>query len=91
MAKGTPIQNHLNGFNSIIIDLESLDVRLEDEDEDKVIILVVALPPSYKHFKEIMLYSNTKLYRLMTIRLTCCEKKILILKCLLTTKLKACE
>ena len=32
MAKCTPIQNHLGKFNSIIIDLESLDVKLEDED-----------------------------------------------------------
>ena len=29
------------------------------KDEDKAILLVVSLPPSYKHFKEIMLYSNS--------------------------------
>jgi len=48
MAEGTPVQNHLNDFNSIIVDLESLDVKIEDG--DKVILLVVSLPPSYKHF-----------------------------------------
>jgi len=53
MAKGTPIQKHLNEFNSILVDLESLDVKIEDE--DKAILLVVSLLPSYKHFKEIML------------------------------------
>ena len=37
MAKGTSIQNHLDEFNSILIDLESLDVKIEDE--DKAIIL----------------------------------------------------
>ena len=57
MAEGTPIKKHLNEFNSIVIDLESLDVKIEDE--DKAILLVVSLPPSYKHFKEIMLYSNS--------------------------------
>ena len=56
MAEGTPIQKHLNDFNSIIVDLKSLDVKVEDE--DKAILLVVSLPLSYKHFKEIMLYSN---------------------------------
>ena len=39
------------------MDLESLDVKIDDE--DKAILLVVSLPPSYKHFKEIMLYSNS--------------------------------
>ena len=29
------------------------------EDEDKAILLVVSLPPSYKHFKEIMLHNNS--------------------------------
>ena len=56
MAEGTSIQSHLNEFNSIIIDLENLDVQIEDE--DKAILLVVSLPPTYKHFKEIMLYGN---------------------------------
>jgi hypothetical protein len=28
------------------------------DDEDKAILLVVSLPPSFKHFKEIMLYEN---------------------------------
>ena len=57
MVEGTPVQKHLNEFNSILVDLESLDVKIEDE--DKAILLVVSLPPSYKHFKEIMLYSNS--------------------------------
>jgi len=30
------------------------------EDEDKVILLVVSLSLSYKHFKEIMLYNNNE-------------------------------
>jgi hypothetical protein len=56
MSKGTSMQSHLNEFNSIIVDLESLDVKIDDE--DKAILLVVSLPPSFKHFKEIMLYGN---------------------------------
>jgi len=40
----------------MIVDLKSLDVKIDDE--DKAILLVVSLPPSFKHFKEIMLYCN---------------------------------
>jgi hypothetical protein len=50
------MQSHLNEFNSIIMDLESLDVKIDDE--DKAISLVVSLSPSFKNFKEIMLYGN---------------------------------
>lgn len=56
MQEGTSIQSHLDEFNSILIDLENLEVKLEDE--DKAVLLVVSLPKSYKHFKEIMLYGN---------------------------------
>jgi len=57
MAEGSHVQKHLNEFNSILVDLESLDVKIEDE--DKAIFLVMSLLPSYKHFKEIMIYSNS--------------------------------
>jgi hypothetical protein len=56
MAEGTSIQSHLNEFNSIIVDLEIVDVKIDEE--DKAILLVVSLPPSFKNFKEIMLYGN---------------------------------
>ena len=56
MGEGTPVKNHLNVFNSIIIDLKSLDVKIEDE--EKALLLVVSLPASYKNLKEIFLYSN---------------------------------
>ena len=56
MSEGTPIQSHLDEFNSIIIDLENLDVKIDDE--DKAVLLIVSLPPSHRQFKEIMLYGN---------------------------------
>jgi hypothetical protein len=56
MVEDTSIQSHLNEFSSICVDLESLDVKIDDK--DKAILLVVSLPPSFKHFKEIMLYGN---------------------------------
>ena len=56
MTEGTPVPSNLDEFNSIIIDLENLNVKIDDE--DKVVLLIVPLPPSYRHFKEIMLYGN---------------------------------
>lgn len=57
MAEDTPIQTHLNEFNSICMDLENLDIKIDDE--DKTVILIVSLPPSYRQFREIMLYGNS--------------------------------
>jgi hypothetical protein len=45
MSEGTSMQSHLNEFNSIIVDLESLDVKIDGE--DKTILLVVSLPPFF--------------------------------------------
>jgi hypothetical protein len=56
MSEGTSMQSHLNEFSSIIVDLESLDVKIDDE--NKAILLVVSLSPYFNHFKEIMLYGN---------------------------------
>ena len=58
MVEGTYIQNHLDEFNSIIYDLESLDVKIKDKDEG--ILLVVSLFTFYRHFKDIPSYSNNE-------------------------------
>ena len=53
MSEGTSIQEHLDEFNSILMDLENLEVVINDE--DRAVLLIVSLTPSYKHFHEIML------------------------------------
>jgi hypothetical protein len=35
-----------------------VDIKIDDE--DKAVLLVVSLPSTYKHFKEIMLYGNNE-------------------------------
>ena len=52
MSEGTPIQTHLNEYNSILLDLENLAVTIDDE--DKAVIIITSLPLSFKHFKEII-------------------------------------
>jgi hypothetical protein len=56
MSKDTSMQSHLNKFNSIIVDPESLDVKIDNE--NNTILLIVSLLPSFKYFKGIMFYGN---------------------------------
>ncbi|GJT97762.1 retrovirus-related pol polyprotein from transposon TNT 1-94 [Tanacetum coccineum] len=42
--------------NKLRLKDQNLDVDIDDE--DKAVLLVISLPASYKHFKEIMLYGN---------------------------------
>lgn len=53
MEEGTSIQFYLHDFNTVLFDLEHLDIKMNDE--DKVVLLVYFLPPSHRHFKETML------------------------------------
>lgn len=82
MAEGASIQSHLSEFSFIIIDLENLDVKIEDA--DKAVLLIVSLPPSYKHFKEIMLYGNNDTLSFEDVKLNYIysQNKILTLKCI---------
>ena len=85
MIEGTTTQNHFNDFNSIIIDLKSLDVKIKDE--DKAILLVVSLSPSYNYFKRIILYSNNDTLSFEDAKANLLSKESSILK----FRLKKCE
>ncbi|KAL6345703.1 hypothetical protein AAG906_017443 [Vitis piasezkii] len=50
IEESKPIDDALDEFNKLVLDLESLDFKVEDE--DKAIILLNSLPKSLKHFKE---------------------------------------
>ncbi|GAB2299826.1 hypothetical protein Dimus_038584 [Dionaea muscipula] len=56
MAEGTSIKSHLATFNTIIMDLENHEVTIEDE--DKALLLLCYLPPSFKNFRETVTYDN---------------------------------
>lgn len=55
MKEGSSLTTHIDNFNGIIIDLEDINVKLEDE--YKAIILS-SLLLSYEHFIDILLYGR---------------------------------
>ena len=59
MKEGTPILEHVNIFIKIVSDLLCLEVKLEEE--DKALLLLATLPPSYDHLVTTILYGREHL------------------------------
>ena len=59
MLEGKLIKLHLDEFYSIVLDLQNIDVSLDDE--DLAILLLCSLTPSFKHFRETLLYGRDTL------------------------------
>lgn len=52
--RGTSIIEYIDAFNKIILNLEDINVKIDDE--DKLIIFLSSLPESCGHFVDILLY-----------------------------------
>jgi hypothetical protein len=50
MEEGASIKTHLDEFNSIVVDLRSIDVMVEREDE--VLVLLCSPPDSNKYLRD---------------------------------------
>lgn len=48
------LKNHLDDFNEIMLDLRSVDVKIDEEDQD--IIILSSPPKSYENITETLLY-----------------------------------
>ena len=48
MKEDTPLKEHLDELNSILMKLCDIDVKMEDK--DLTMILLASLPPSYENF-----------------------------------------
>ncbi|CAA0820811.1 Probable prolyl 4-hydroxylase 11 [Striga hermonthica] len=56
MQERTDLGQHVNIFNQVVTDLASLEVKFEDE--DKAMILLCSLPPSYEHMVTTLTYGK---------------------------------
>ena len=54
MPEGTPIRSHIVEFTSLITDLKNIDEIFSSEQQ--AMMLLCSLPPSYKHFCEMLIY-----------------------------------
>jgi len=53
------VSDHLTTLNNIVSELESLEVKIDDE--DKALRLILSLPPSYVHLKPVLMYGKESL------------------------------
>jgi len=51
MKEDKSILQHLSAFNRILSDLLALEVKLEEEEEDKTLMLLSSLPSSYDYWQ----------------------------------------
>ncbi|KAL5791041.1 hypothetical protein ACOSQ2_005929 [Xanthoceras sorbifolium] len=59
MAECASIKSHIDEFSTILMDLENMEISYDDEDQ--ALMLLRSLPPSYKHFRDTLIYSRQTL------------------------------
>ncbi|KAK5772274.1 hypothetical protein PVK06_048555 [Gossypium arboreum] len=59
MNEGEPFRDHISQFITLLNDLKNVEVHIDDEDQ--AMLLMCSLPPSYKSFKETLIYGIDKL------------------------------
>ncbi|KAG8481247.1 hypothetical protein CXB51_026047 [Gossypium anomalum] len=53
------LRDHISQFNTLLNDLKNVEVHIDDEDQ--AMLLLCSLPPSYKSFRETLIYGRDKL------------------------------
>ena len=75
MTEGATISNHLSVFNGIVSELETLRVKMDDE--DTALRLILSLPSSYEHMKPILIHGKEKiLFSKVTSKLLSEERRV---------------
>ncbi|KAG8483965.1 hypothetical protein CXB51_023199 [Gossypium anomalum] len=59
MNEGELLRDHISQFITLLNDLNNIEVHIDDEDQ--AMLLLCSLPPSYKSFRETLIYGRDKL------------------------------
>lgn len=59
MASGKSLSDRLDDFNKLILDLESIEVAVDDEDQ--AVFLLSSLPSMYENFVDALTYGRESL------------------------------
>ncbi|KAI5323959.1 hypothetical protein L3X38_033032 [Prunus dulcis] len=59
MEEGDNLMEHLSSFDRCVADLQRMEVSYSTE--DKALMLLTSLPPSYKHFQTTLMYGKVTL------------------------------
>ncbi|MFQ6666253.1 hypothetical protein Gotur_032680 [Gossypium turneri] len=59
MNEGELLRDHISQFITLLNDLKNVEFHIEDEDQ--AMLLLCSLPPSYKSFRETLIYDRDKL------------------------------
>ncbi|KAK9078267.1 hypothetical protein SSX86_002324 [Deinandra increscens subsp. villosa] len=59
MSQGKSMTDHIDEFIKLVLDLENIDIKLDDE--DKTLIFLTSLPQFYEHFVDTLLYGRESL------------------------------
>ncbi|MBA0858751.1 hypothetical protein Goshw_000039 [Gossypium schwendimanii] len=59
MSEGELLRDHISQFITLLNGLKNVEVHIDDEDQ--AMLLLCSLPPSYKSFKETLIYGRDKL------------------------------
>ncbi|MBA0771987.1 hypothetical protein Gotri_007434, partial [Gossypium trilobum] len=59
MNENELLRDHISQFITLLNDLKNVDVQIDNENQ--AMLLLCSLPPSYKYFKETLIYGRDKL------------------------------
>ncbi|KAK1423937.1 hypothetical protein QVD17_19248 [Tagetes erecta] len=59
MGQGKSLNDHVDEFHKMILDLENIDVKIDNEDQ--AILFLASLPQSYEHFVDTLMFGRDSL------------------------------